>query len=298
MNPNLLITGATGHVGTVVVEHLIACGHRPRVLARRPSVPEQRWGNAVDVVAGNFTNPESLRAAMREISRVLLISADGPDKVGHELAVVDAAVATGIEHLVKLSAQHADADSPLPCFAWHGRIEQYLAGSGLPHTNLRPAFFMENLLMVAPGVAATGQLFAPTAGQATAMIAIEDVAACAATALTQERPGASHLLTGPDAVTFTEVAAAIARATARPVGYVDLTPEAAQPRFEADKPRWLADHLSGVFELIRTRRFTEVTQDVPALLGRPARSIDVFAQRYAAFFAPAPGGASRSSAAP
>ena len=80
---------------------------------------------------------------------------------------------------------HAEIGSPMPAFDWHGRIETHLAAQGVPHVLLRPAFFMENLLMVAAGVAA-GQLAGPVAGNRVAMVAVADVAASGAAALLAE----------------------------------------------------------------------------------------------------------------
>jgi len=283
----ILITGATGNVGTHLVRDLQARSTPVRAFVRNPAAARARLGDA-ELAPGDFDDPASLRRALDGVTRVYLGAADGPRKVAHETAVIDAAAAAGVERIVKLSAMHADPASPLPAYRWHGEIEDHLRRSPVPAVVLRPAFFMTNLLMVAGGVAQTGTLAAPTAGKPVAMIDIRDVAAVAAvTLLADGHTGQTYDLTGPEAVTFTDVAAALADATRHPVTAVDLTEEQARPRFAgAGLPDWLAVQLAGVFGVIRAGGFAQVTGDVEAILGQPARGIAGFARDFAAAFAP------------
>ena len=285
----ILVTGATGNVGAHVVRELRTRGADVRAFVRDPAAAAASGRlDGVELAAGDFDDPGSLRRALDGVDRVYVSAADGPAKVAHESAVIDAAAAAGVELIVKLSAMHADAASALPAYRWHGEIEAHLRRSGLPAVILRPAFFMTNMLMVAAGVAATGALYAPTADRPVAMIDIRDVAAAAAAALSAEfHAGRTYELTGPAAVTFTEVADALAAATGRPVRSVDLTEEQARPRFEgAGHPAWLATHLAGVFGVIRAGGFERVTDQVRALTGHPARDIAAFARDFAPAFTP------------
>ncbi|MEU4690899.1 NmrA family NAD(P)-binding protein [Actinoplanes sp. NPDC023714] len=279
----ILVTGATGAVGARVVRELQARQADVRAFVRDPGKM-----SGVETAAGDFDDPASLRRALDGVDRVYLCAADGPRKVAHETAVIDAAAAAGVERIVKLSAMHADPDSALPPFRWHGTIEEHLRGSGVPAVILRPAYFMTNLLMVAGGIAHTGVLPAPTAGRGVAMIDVRDVAAVAAVTLLDEgHPGHAYELTGPTPVTFAQVAAALSAATGRTVTSLDLTAEQARPRFAgAGLPDWLAAHLAGVFALIRDGGFERTTGHVPAITGRPARDITGFAGDFAAAFTP------------
>jgi uncharacterized protein YbjT (DUF2867 family) len=280
----ILVTGATGNVAAHVVRELQARAATVRALVRDPH-KAAALGD-VDIVIGDFDDPASLRRAMAGVDRVYLSAADGPRKVAHETALVDAAADAGVERIVKLSAMHADPGSRLPAYRWHGEIEAHLQRRGVPSVVLRPAFFMTNMLMVAGGVAATGTLYAPTANRRVAMIDIRDVAAVAAVTLTADgHEKQAYELTGPAAVTFADVARAIGEATGRPVEYVDLTEEAARPRFAgAGLPDWLAEQLAGVFGVIRDGGFARTTDHVRAITGHPARSIDDFARDFAPAF--------------
>ena len=237
---------------------------------------------------GDFDDRDSLRRALEGVSRVFLTSADGPDKVAHETALIDAAAETGVDLIVKLSAMNATDHPELPAFGWHRQIETHLGRSGVPAVVLQPSFFMTNLLMVAAGVAHTGTLYAPTGGAKVSMIDVRDVAASAAVVLTTDgHGGRSYVLTGPEAITFDDVAAALADATGRPVRYADLSAEEARPRFEAaGLPQWLLTQLTGVFDLVRDGLFAQTTNQVEAITGHVPRSIDEFARSVAEAFRP------------
>ena len=121
------------------------------------------------------------------------------------------------------------------------------------------------------------------------MVTVADVGASAAAALLAEEVRPAYVLTGPAAVTFAEVAAALARATGHPVVATDLTPEQArQRRTGAGLPEWLARQLSGVFGLIRRGAFDHVADGVPALTRRPATGVEEWALAHAEAFSAAP----------
>ncbi|GAA2861570.1 NAD(P)-dependent oxidoreductase [Actinoplanes cyaneus] len=283
----ILVTGATGAVGAHVVRALQDHSADITVLVRDPATAKTRLGD-VRLAPGDFDDPGSLRRALSGVERVYLSAADGPRKVAHETAVIDAAAEAGVQRIVKLSAMHADPASTLPAYRWHGEIEEHLRRSPVPAVILRPAFFMTNLLMVAAGVASTGLLHAPTDGRPVAMIDIRDIAETAAvTLLADGHTGRTYDLTGPSAITFADVAAALTDATGSPVRSVDLTGEQARPRFEGNGlPDWLAAHLAGVFGVIRAGGFATTTGHVEAITGHPARGIAAFTRDFAAAFTP------------
>jgi len=280
----VLVIGATGNVGGHVVRELTERGTRVRAFVRDSGAAE-RLGD-VELAVGDLDDVVSLRRALPGVDRVFLATADGPAKVAQECAAVAAAAGAGVELLVKLSAMHAHPQSPLPAFAWHGAVEAHLHAGGPPAVVLRPAFFMSNLLMIAPGVAATDTVFAPTGGAPVAMVDVRDVAAVAAAVLADPgQAGRALTVTGPEAVTFDDVAAAVGRDVGRPIRSVDLTPEQARPRFEgAGLPGWLQEHLAGVFGLIRDGAFSRATDTVRRITGTEGTTVGAFARDHAAAF--------------
>jgi uncharacterized protein YbjT (DUF2867 family) len=287
----VLVTGATGNVGAHVVRELQARGVPVRAFVRNPAQAASRLGGA-EIAAGDFADPASIRRALDGVGRVFLTAADGPQKVAHETAVIDAAAAAGVEQIVKLSAMHARGGSPLPAFAWHGEIEAHLARSRVPAVVLRSSFFMTNLLMVAGGVAGAGKLGAPSGSASVSMIDPRDVAAAAAAVLSGGgHDGGAYELTGGEAITFADVARALGEAIGRPVEFVDVPVEAAPEAFKGGGPDWLVTQLLGVFGLIREGAYVRTNESVRALTGRAPRTIADFARDYAEAFGAVPVGA-------
>ena len=282
----VLVTGATGNVGGATVRALVARGEHVRALVRDPQRGRERLGGGVELVIGDFSDRPSVRRAMRGVDRLLLSSADGPDKVAHETAVVDEAVAAGVELIVKASALRAQSGSPLPPFDWNGRIEDHVRQAWIPAVNLRAGFYMTNLLAAAQPVRDAGALFAPAGTGAVAMIDPRDVGAVAAAVLTGKgHEGRDYVLTGAEAITYEQVAEALGAATRRPVAYVDVPPQAAREALAASgAPAWLVEHLDLFFELVRRGELEETTDTVRMLTGREPRSFAAFARDHAGLF--------------
>jgi uncharacterized protein YbjT (DUF2867 family) len=280
----VLVTGATGNVGTQVVRELQTRRISIRAFVRDPKAAAAKLGD-VELTVGDFGDPDALRRTLVGVDQVFLTAADGPQKVAHETAMIDAAVAAGIERIVKLSAIGAQVGSPLPAFGWHGAIEAHLERSSVPFVVLQPSFFMTNLLMVAGRVANMGQLGAPSNDARVAMIDPRDVAAAAAAVLADSgHEGRVYQLTGGEAITFEDVAQALAEAIGRPVEFVNVPEEVAPAAFQGAGPEWLVQQLLGVFALIRQGACAQTTDTVRALTGRAPRTIADFARDHARIF--------------
>jgi uncharacterized protein YbjT (DUF2867 family) len=168
---------------------------------------------------GDLDDPETIRPALAGVGRVFLTSANGPLQVEQEVAVVDAAVAADAPLVVKLSTIGAEAGSPLPGASWNGRVETHLAGSGLPSVVLRSNAFMSNLLAFAEPVSRTGALIAPAGSGKVSVIDPRDVAAAFVAVLTSDgHNGHTYVLTGPEPVTYDDVARELSAVTGRTVG--------------------------------------------------------------------------------
>lgn len=280
----ILVTGATGTVGTHLVRELQTRKAPVRAFVRDRDAATAKLGD-VELAVGDLGDPHALRRALVGVDQVFLTAADGPHKVAHETAVIDAAAEAGIERIVKLSAIGARVGSALPAFGWHGEIEAYLERSSVPAVVLQASFFMTNLLMVAGRVATMGQLGAPSNDAKVSMIDPRDVAAAAAAVLTDRtHEGRTYALTGGEAITFAEVAQALAVAIGRPVEFINVPEAAAPAAFQGGGPDWLVTQLLGVFDLIRHGAYAQTNETVRTLLGRAPRTIADFARDYAKAF--------------
>jgi uncharacterized protein YbjT (DUF2867 family) len=142
----VLVTGATGNVGSAVVAELTRRRAGVRAFVRDAAAARALLGDDVELAVGELGDGESVARALDGVDRVFLACGNVPGQVEYETGVVDAAARAGVRRIVKLSAGGARAGSPLVFWDWHGRIEEHLAASGVPAVVLRPTSYMTNLL--------------------------------------------------------------------------------------------------------------------------------------------------------
>lgn len=282
----ILVIGSTGNVGSQVVRELQARGVPVRALVRDPDRAAAMLGAGVELTPGDLSDAASLRRAMEGVDRVFLACANHPLQVEYETNAIDVAAAAGVRRLVKLSALGAEIGSPVAFWDAHGRIERHLRASGVPAVNLQPGTYMTNVLGSAEAIKHTGKLFASADGARIAMIDPRDVGTVAATILTADgHEGKTYVLTGPDAITFDDVAAHLSQATGRSLAFVSVPDEAArQGMVEAGMPEWFADNLTTLFGLIRQGAVARTNDTVRALTGDKPRGFGDFARDHAPLF--------------
>ena len=285
----ILVTGATGTVGSQVVRAVSERGGRVRAFVRDPDKARETLGDGVELAIGDFADPPSLRAALDGVEQMFLSCVDDPRRVQWETDAIDAAAAAGVRRIVKLSSVTADPGAPVAFWDWHGRVEQHLRASAIAWVILRSNFYMSNLLAAAEQVAREGRIYAPADGARIAMIDPRDVGAAAAAVLHAEgHDGRTHALTGPEAITYGHVADELSEATGRPVEFVDVPDEGArQGMIEAGLPDFVAEQLVKLFGQLRQGAAEQVTDGVQSLTGRPPRRFAEFARDHARLFDPA-----------
>jgi uncharacterized protein YbjT (DUF2867 family) len=276
----ILITGATGNIGRHLTEELAGRGERVRALVRDPA----RLAGPLDVVAGDLDRPETLRPAMAGVSRVFLL-APGPDAAAQDAAVIAAAVAAGVEHVVMVSSLGAELGG-IAGGRLHMAGEALLRESGLRWTLLRPSEFMTNTLWWRDSIASAGAIFVPTGGGRVGFVDPADIAAVAARVLTGDgHHERTYRLTGPAALTTAEIAGHLSAVLDRDVRHVDIGDDDFRNSLaRAGFPAPLIEMQSEYNAAIRAGTVDVVTDDVPRLLGRPARDYRTWATANAAAF--------------
>lgn len=283
----ILITGATGTTGREVVAELRKMGATGvRALVRDPTRAEFIRAAGFEAVVGDFERPETLSAALAGVERALLLTPPTPDTVAQHRAFVEAAAGAGVRHIVNLSAIGADADAPEGFGKWHGQSEKHLKTSGLAWTMLRPNSFMQNLLGQARQIAATGRIFQSVGDARISFIDARDIAAVAARTLTEAgHEGQTYLLSGPEALTFRDVAAKLSEASGRKIMYVPVTPEQYRTgALAAGMPAWLMDALEAIDQYFAAGHGAEVTDVVRRVGRKEPTTFDQFARAHAEAF--------------
>lgn len=288
----ILITGATGDIGGLLVDELAAREVPIRVMCRRSEQVRAFTDRGIAAVLGDFDDAESLRRAMDGCGQVFLLAPGGPDQFRQDREAIDAAKAAGVSHVVKVSTLDANPDSAIPWARDHARADEYLTGSGLAWTRLQPGAFTKNLLVEA---AAVRHGWLPQTGGhgATAWVDVIDIAAVAARVLTdrsvqggRHADGRAYLLTGDRPLSYPEVAVILSASLGRRVRYLHVPAPLFYGVLRASRvPAWQARGLIRQFVDVVRRGQDDgrvTTDDIPDLLGRPARGIADFARAHRA----------------
>ena len=278
----ILVTTA-GKVGSETARVLRERDVPVRVLVRDPAKAAALAEAGAEIAKGDLDVPAAIDDAMTGVSAVVLVS---PAVPAQELNVVASAARAGTGHVVKATSK-ASADSPIARRRWQAEIEAGLAASGIPHTLLRSNAYMQNVLALAPAIAKTSS-FGSAAGKGrSGLVDARDVAAVAAeiAASPAAHAGQTYWLTGPGLISNYDVAAVLSKLLGRTITYRELTVEEnTETMIRAGVPEQIAQMNAQAFSLAAGGDAEWLTEDVPSLLGRPARSFQHFANDYATAF--------------
>jgi uncharacterized protein YbjT (DUF2867 family) len=281
----ILITGATGMIGGEIAHQLQQRGEPIRVLVR--DATKFLWASkAVDITIGDFATIESLDAALNGVERLFLASFDRPDQPSLQRNVLTAAKRQGVRHVVRMSTMAVHEKPHIPIFAWHSVSERQLEESGLAFTHLRPSWVMQNFFSFVAG----DKIRLPSGDGRVGFVDARDIAAVAVEALTGPgHEGKAYELTGPEALSHSDVADRLSVAVGRPISYENIAPEIyEQEKLEQGWPRTSIDSLLGLFAEMRagTNPDSGVTSTVESVTSRAPLNFQKFARDYAARFGP------------
>jgi uncharacterized protein YbjT (DUF2867 family) len=279
-----LVTGATGNVGSNVVDQLLAQGEQVRVFTR-DAAKVAHWGDHVQVALGDFTQPETFAAAVNGVDGIFLMNLTTPIESFQQL--LQAAKASGTPRIVFLSSISAAEPDTLLVGKLHLEKEDAIRASGLPSAFLRPGGFMSNTFGWLPTIKSESTVYNPMGSGQYAPIAPEDIAAAAVHSLrSPQLSGEVYNLTGAQLINTPQQVEVLARLINRPLRVVDITTEAAvENMVRAGFPTHIAQGVAKSFESIREGKAAQATDTLAHLLNRPPLTFEDWATKHAHKFA-------------
>jgi uncharacterized protein YbjT (DUF2867 family) len=286
----ILVTGATGTNGRLVVRALLAAGARVRAMVQDSSRAADLQQVGAELVTADFDQTATLDRALAGVERCLLLSAVDQRLVERETRFVERAKRADLKHLVKFSAIGAHPATSFTFGRQHGTAERMIMDSGLPFTFVQPNFFMQNLLWSAETIGTKGEIYSTLGSTPASHVDARDIAAVIAATLTQpidRHVGCIYLVTGPAALSFDQVAETLSRVVARAVRYVDLTSDQLKGGLlAAGQSEWQATALIELNTYARQGHASVVTDTVERVGGRPARTLEQWVRNHVTAFRP------------
>ena len=282
----ILITGATGSIGTELVKFLAGNGVPLRAMVRDVKRADDLALPGVELVVGDFDKPETLRTALSGIERAFLLTNSSERAEAQQMDFVQAARESGVAHLVKLSQIHADKESPVRFLRYHAKVEAAIRESGMAHTFLRPNLFMQGLLAFSATIKNQNAFYAPIGNAKVSFVDIRDIAEVAAAALTQAgHEDKTYDLTGPQALSHAQAAAYFSEVLGRQINFVDVTPDAMRETLLGFRmPAWQADGLIEDYAHYRRGEAADIASGVQDAIGKAPRNFENFVRDYAPAF--------------
>jgi uncharacterized protein YbjT (DUF2867 family) len=279
MASTILVTGASGNVGREVV-----CALQSLDQPIRAAVPDEENarlvpGEGIDTVLLDFYHPDTYPAALDGVGRVFLMRPPAIADIERTLApFIDAAQAAGVEHVVFLSLMGVNPRVP------HHRVEHKLKHSHIPHTLLRPSYYMQNLNTThAADIRDRDEVFIPAGRGKISFIDVRDIGEVAAGIFTGHgHVNQAYTLTGSQALSFAEVADIFSEVLGRPIVYANPSPDQFARRMRANGlPEELITVMLGLYATVRLGLGAKVTRDAQKLLGRPPIPFRQYVEDYA-----------------
>jgi uncharacterized protein YbjT (DUF2867 family) len=285
----ILVIGATGPTGSATVRELVRRGVDVRALtrdrAKAGAIPELA---GAEIAVGDSSRPETLDGVFAGAEKVYLVPPLAPGWNAMQTGLIEAARRAGVRHLVKISAIGVGPDEPSMSLTYHWQGEQELEASGIPFTHVRGNSFSQNTLYEAATIKGENRFYDCVGEARFAKVDTRDIGEVVAKVLTEDgHEGRTYELTGPDPLTYAEMARRLSAALGREIEYVDLSVAERAAQLEAAGiPDWMAREFSSIYGqgFYGAGGGATTTGTIEQLLGRPPRPFDDFARDYAGAF--------------
>jgi uncharacterized protein YbjT (DUF2867 family) len=279
----ILVTGATGTVGREVVAQLLIAGEKVRALTRNPS--RAGLDEQVELIAGDLNQAESLAKAVAGVERIFSLAL-GPELGAQEASLVQAAKKAGARHIVKLSGLRPGGEARSGLATWHQASERAIQNMGIAWTFVQPGAFTSNALFWRDSIKGQAKVFSNYGDGKLPYIHPRDIAAVAVRALTEPgHEGKAYPVTGPEALSVSELVQILSDAVCKPIEYVPITDDVAREGMQkAGLPIFLIDAMLPFASFVRSGKGAEVLPTVEQVTGRKSLTFDDWAREHAADF--------------
>lgn len=286
MAAKILVTGATGTVGSNLVKELSAKAVALRACVHNKDKAEKIKGPGVEFAEVDYKRKKTIEAAFKGIDKLYLLTPFVPDQVETATMLVDMAKSAGVGLIVKQSGMGADAEPGITVGRLHRLVEKYIEASNIPYTMLRPNFFMQNFITYfGDAIKAEGKIYLPLGSGKVSYVDARDIARVAAAVLTKNgHVGKTYNITGPAAISVYDVALAFSKVTGKEVTYVDIPEDAAREGMrKAGMDNWSINCLLELHAICKAGYASAVTNTVEEITGIKPTGFERFAQDNARF---------------
>jgi uncharacterized protein YbjT (DUF2867 family) len=291
MGGTILVTGATGTVGSEVVKQLSSAGQKVRAAVRsttRADSSDKLKG--VELVEMDYNKSETLTTAFKDADKLFLLTPGSSKAAEFASNLVTEAKKAGIKHIVKQSLMGADQEVDFDHIHLHRKAERIIEESGIPFTFLRPNDFMQNFVnFYGPSIRSKNAIYLPAEDAKVSFVDVRDIAAVAVKALTDDESsrhnGKAYTLTGPEALSYYQAAEILSNETGKKIGYVNVSEEVLRLGMkDMGVDDWSINTFAELFRLYRKGFASQLSSAVEEVTGKKPISFSQFAKDYAQAF--------------
>ncbi|PZU04797.1 MAG: NAD(P)-dependent oxidoreductase [Chryseobacterium sp.] len=284
---NLLITGATGSVGTQLVNKLVNMNVSFRALVRNNDQGDlMAHLPQTEIAVGDLSDSDSLVQALQGIEKAFLLTNSSEQAEELQLNFVNAAYKAGVKHIVKLSQLAANENSPVRFLRYHAVVENRIKELGMNYTFLRPNLFMQGLIAFGHSIKYEGKFYGSLGNAAVSAVDIRDIAGVAAKVLTENgHENKIYNITGEESLTHFQMAEILSRILKTEISYIDLNSEQMHGALTvAGFPEWQIGGLIEDYAHYARGEASEISNTVHHITGKPAIGFEQFVHDHLKFF--------------
>jgi len=286
VSSKILVTGATGNVGSGLVATLAGRGEAVRGLAHSEERADAIRALGAEAAVGDLARPASLSAAFEGVDLAFILTPGFENQVELARNAIEAAAEAGVGRIVRMSAFIPEPALETTLGRQHREIDELVANSGIPYTIIQPTFFMQNILGAAPSIAADGVMYWPFGEGRAGMPDVRDIVDVAAAVLTSPgHEGQTYTVTGPASISMHDAAEALSDTLGKEVRYVDVPVEAGvESMIGMGVPKFVAETYGELFVNFAKNGADRVTPAVQQVTGHAPRSVADMVRDFAGAF--------------